>query len=134
MTRTLRNLKFFGYGFLSVALFALALNSCSTPAYADIVTEFGVGYKLPQTTSYVLRPECHTVVASNSAHRELASCGGDNPAFIGWPIAWERTFDRPWRLRVGWFHFSHWGDGGKDRETHMDAAVVSVTRIWRRRD
>ena len=109
-------------------------------ANADWISEFGMGYKNPRTTSVVMREECHTVTLSElrPADPELdfrrASCGGDNPAFIGWPIAYEREFaDGLYTLRAGWFHYSHWFDGGKGRELHFDAAVVSVRINWSKR-
>lgn len=114
-------------------LFGLLAVICMRPARADIVTEFGAGYKLG-STSIVMRDYCHEVIivetrpARSDVHRGH-SCGGDNPAFIGWPIAWERDFG-VWTLRAGWFHLSHWGDGGRDRELHLDAATVSAKVNW----
>ena len=73
---------------------------------ADIITEFGAGYKL-DNTSVVLLPECHTVrieehtwpEGKNPAHAPR-SCGGDDPVFIGWPIAWEKELSGPWTVRA----------------------------------
>ena len=120
---------------------ALLWVSSLSVSYADIITEIGAGIKLPDTTSIPLLPECHYVFAYDRqgnlvSDRSTASCGGDNPAFIGWPIAWEREFNlkrRSTRVRCGWFHMSHWTDGGRERETHMDLAACSGTIVWRGR-
>lgn len=90
-------------------------------ARADIITEFGGGLKSHSSTSYVLRDGCHTI--------EGKPCGGDNPLFIGWPVAYQTPGGR---FRVGWFHMSHWFDGGKDRETHFDCLCASWTFNWAR--
>ena len=107
----------------------------ATCARADVVSEFGMGYKMPYTTSVVMLPQCHVVVplgvdGSPVLGRKSASCGGDNPAFVGWPIAWEKDFDGPLSIRAGWFHYSNWFDGGRGRETHMDLAAVTLTVNW----
>lgn len=105
-------------------------------ANADIVTEFGAGLKVPGTTSYLLLPECHEAVVTTPEWPQNPrgllpySCGGDNPTFIGWPVAWEKELGDAWKLRAGWFHYSNWFDGGKDRETHMDVAAVTVMFNW----
>lgn len=121
-----------------VTLGASALFLC--PAKADVITEFGFAYKLD--SSAVLDPLCHTVLlvgdivtnpSSPYYDRPDTSCGGDNPAFIGWPIAWESQWRKAFKYRLGWFHFSHWGDGGSDRETHMDLFAMSITYNWSRR-
>lgn len=119
-------------------IFLLAL-VFGRPAHADLITELGAGWKLPRSTSTLLLPECHLAVVietrpqTDSIWYRKASCGGDNPAFIGWPIAWEREFRGPWRMRCGWFHYSNWFDGGHDRETHMDVAACAATFNWSRR-
>jgi hypothetical protein len=63
----------------------------------ELITELGMGYKIPQTTSTVLLPQCHQVheiefrpaaqEGDSYWGRNDASCGGDNPIFVGWPIA-----------------------------------------------
>lgn len=108
------------------------------PAHADIISEFGMGVKV-STTSYVMRPECHTVYSYPPGDRPeagfLRSCGGDNPTFVGWPLAYEWTSPSGrYRLRGGWFHYSNWFDGGRRRETHMDCLCGSLTIRWRRRN
>jgi hypothetical protein len=105
-------------------------------AQADIITELGAGMKYPATTSVVLQEVCHEALVTEtrpptpSLDYRLSSCGGDNPVFIGWPVAWESTFSSIWTVRAGWFHLSHWFDGGSDREVHMDALVVTTTFNW----
>lgn len=110
-------------------------------AKADVITEIGGGWKLNGTTSLVLQPNCHSAVIYETRPVDpgrndgLTSCGGDNPLFVGWPIAYQ-TPDA--RFRIGWFHMSHWFDGGRDRETHLDCLCASWTFNWtergRRRD
>lgn len=102
---------------------------------ADVITEFGAGVKSPGTTSVLMRKECHlaTIIETKPDTPSLdyrdASCGGDDPIFIGWPIAWEKDLG-VWTVRAGWFHFSHWFDGKSDRELHMDAAAVTAKFNW----
>lgn len=104
-------------------------------AGADIITEWGGGVKNPRTTSLVMQEKCHvvqvveTIPTDPSVHR-VASCGGDDPIFIGWPVAWQSNFSDVWTLRAGWFHYSHWTDGGDDRELHMDCICTTVTFNW----
>lgn len=122
-------------GLMTKTLLA-ALLMLPLTAFADIVTEFGAGYKLPRSTSVLLLPECHlaTIIQTQPSTPRLdfrnASCGGDNPAFIGWPVAWQSSFSDIWTVRTGWFHLSQWFDGGKDREIHMDAIAVTTTFNW----
>lgn len=104
----------------------------SHEAKADIISEIGGGVKNPRTTSYVLREECNTVYTYPRIPFELESgfrrsCGGDNPVFVGWPIAYQSPTGN-WR--VGWFHMSHWFDGGSSRETHFDCVCASWTVNW----
>lgn len=120
-----------------IGLSALLLMLAVTSAKADIITEFGGGVKLP-STSVLMLEECHeaqiTVTRPDnpSLNYRTASCGGDNPVFVGWPIAYERDFG-VWSVRAGWFHLSHWFDGKADRELHMDCACVTATINWTER-
>lgn len=106
----------------------------SLPAQADIVSELGGGIKLPGS-SYVLQPKCRKVIAFEPDDGRDYPCGGDNPAFIGWPVAWERPDGN---LRVGWFHYSNWFDGGElsqlsggDKyETQFNCLCVSWKFNW----
>lgn len=105
---------------------------------ADVITEFGAGIKLPASTSLLLQENCHSATITETRPTDpgrdggLTSCGGDNPVFIGWPIAWEHDFG-VWTVRAGWFHLSHWFDGGGDRELHMDCACVTWGINWSER-
>lgn len=106
-----------------------------SPAGADIITEFGAGVKSPGTTSVLMRKECHlaTIIETRPDTPGLdyrdASCGGDDPIFSGWPVAYQKDFG-VWTLRAGWYHFSHWFDGKSDRELHMDCACITATFNW----
>jgi hypothetical protein len=128
-------LKGFGAGLLAATLGAL-LGLWASPAKAEVVTEFGGGWKSPYTTSLVMREYCHSamVIETRPDHPEynylLSSCGGDNPVFVGWPVAWQSEFSDVWTIRAGWFHLSHWFDGNADREVHMDCACATVTFSW----
>jgi hypothetical protein len=99
----------------------------------EFVTEFGMGYKL-SNTSIVLLPECETALISSPTEPKYdyrrASCGGDFPAFIGWPIAYEWQVGEVYSVRVGWFHYSNWFDGGRDHESHMDLVAAVLTVHW----
>jgi len=132
------------------ALFLVSL-AASTDAKADIVTEFGGGYKF--NSSVVLAPECQVIhihedqpIRANPSSpywgRSNASCGGDNPAFIGWPIAWQSKPNGKhgaFTYRIGWFHYSNWFDGGElsswtstgdEHETHMNLLAGTITFNW----
>jgi hypothetical protein len=116
---------------LGAALLCVAL---AAPAHADIVSEFGVGVKM-RNTSYLLLPACNQAVVVNPADNprwdDPYSCGGDNPAFIGWTIAYEKEFrNGAIRWRTGHFHYSNWFDGGSRHETHADMAASTVTINW----
>ena len=133
---------------LYIKLIALLL--FALPAKADWVTEIGIGYKL-DVSSAILHPKCTLVDIPlsnplrsdrNSPHwgRSDASCGGDNPVFIGYPIRWESNMKGPWQWFGGWFHFSSFADGGNlldwggDRhEVHMDALVIGARFNWSER-
>ena len=123
---------FKGLRAVAVTLILGTVVLCSA-AKADIITTFGGGYKIPATTSYVLRPECFKVKSTQPYYREFASCGGDNPVFVGWPVAWRSDRNGPFNYTVGWFHMSHWFDGGSDRETHMDCLCMTVEFNWSKR-
>jgi len=128
---------------MGMAIAALTLIFCmlvTFQASADVITEFGMGVKIEGTTSVLLLPQCHlaTIIETRPDTPRYdylnASCGGDNPMFVGWPVAYEREFSGGiWRLRAGWFHYSNWFDGKQDRETHMDCACVTATFNWSKR-
>jgi hypothetical protein len=115
----------------------LALLPRTASAERGFITEFGAGYKNERSTSIVMMEDCHEVwvVRTKPDRPDLnyrpASCGGDNPIFVGWPIAYEWSIGDVYRLRTGWFHYSHWFDGSKGRETHMDALAITLTVKWR---
>lgn len=119
------------------------------PVQADVITEFGLGYKVD--VSFVLSPGCERIHdhkwnyetgGYEGTFREFP-CGGDNPAFIGWPLAWESEWKgkhSAMRYRVGWLHYSNWFDGGETFkgvgdgfETHMDLIAAVMTVNWTRR-
>lgn len=127
----------------AIVVCALIMGSCNG-AKADVITEFGMGWRSPNT-SLVLQPYCSQVAVPDYLRNDPtgrhygrldASCGGDNPAFIGWPVAWESDWRGSFRYRVGWFHYSNWFDGGRylpggDRhETHMDLLAGTITFNW----
>lgn len=119
------------------AALLLAVLWVAENAHADVISDIGMGVKLERATSTLLLPNCHTAQVietrpdTPSINYRLSSCGGDNPTFIGWPIAWEREYvNGALRFRGGWFHYSNWFDGGSGRETHMDVAAASVTINW----
>lgn len=98
----------------------LGLAGCSVYPYVEL----GAGLKSKRSTSYVLRPECHTVTANHGGDNQR-SCGGDNPtAHLAFGVEFERD---AWLDRCALTHFSHYADGGSDRETHMDQ-LMCVTK------
>jgi len=102
-------------------------------AEAGLVTEIGGGWKDFNTTSYLMRSDCQKAVVidpefpKNPRGSHPYSCGGDNPVFVGWPLAWEWEFDRG-RVRLGHFHVSQWFDG--NGELHMDCLCAAWTVKW----
>lgn len=133
-------------------LLALAVLAVGTKASAgEFLTEVGMGVKLEKSTSFLLLPACHTALVTapkwpdnprgaggeflaDGSHITTPngawSCGGDDPTFIGWPIAYEWDVGKHYSVRAGWFHYSNWFDGGHDRETHMDVIAMTVTIHW----
>lgn len=101
-------------------------------AEAGLVTEIGGGWKDFNTTSYLMRSDCQKAVVidpefpKNPRGSHPYSCGGDNPVFIGWPLAWEFNNGN---TRVGWFHQSQWFDGRG--ELHFDCLCVSHKFDWK---
>lgn len=100
-------------------------------AQGGFITEFGGGFMLPQASSYLMTPECYkaTVIVPMDNPRSyggLYSCGGDDPMFVGWPVAWEF----PNKVKLGIFHYSHWFDN--DGESQFTCICASGTIHWRR--
>ena len=128
---------------LAIVLFSAALSiaECAHSAEHSIITEFGMGYKMQDGTSYLLLPQCKQAIVVNPETNPRGNgaygCGGDNPAFIGWPIAYEwEGDDEVWSFRAGYFHYSNWFDGGNylqggdEWETRMDLLAVTATFNW----
>ena len=131
---------------VAIVLFsaALSITECARAAEHSVITEFGMGYKIEHSTSWLLLPQCKQAVVvnpewlpENPRGSNPYGCGGDNPAFIGWPIAYEwEGDDEVWRFRVGYFHYSNWFDGGQylqggdQWETRMDLFAVTATFNW----
>lgn len=142
-------MKISKYSFVFEAvIFTIALAlifGASRCAHADVITEIGMAYKLEGgQTSQLLWPSCRKAYvtpqyADVPRAPGLASCGGDNPAFIGWVLAWQSKELGPRKgimVRAGAFHFSHWFDGGNyfnggdDSELHGTWPAVTVTLNW----
>lgn len=91
-----------------VALVA-ALAGCSS--MPGLYAELGAGVVVDAQTSAVIRPECQTVTLNGG----LRSCGGDNPSAqfnVGYEFAGRRS-------RCELAHWSHYFDGGADRELFL---------------
>jgi len=110
----------------------------TTQVKADVITELGGGWKIPYTTSYLMQEDCKQAQVINPPLLSpegrpwtplVYSCGGDDPVFVGWPIAWEKNLEKG-RFRIGWFHMSHWFDSVG--ELHMDCLCASWTKVWKR--
>ena len=109
----------------------------------DVVSTMGTGFKLNNQSSAVLDPNCTMILFTQGKEfrngRKEASCGGDNPIFIGWPIAMEKNMPY-WRVKWGWFHMSSIFDGSKldwlhgdQREVHFDCVCMEATFNWSKR-
>lgn len=103
-------------------------------ANAEFVTVLGVGLKANNFSSAILDPECDQVFMPARGNRGWSSCGGNNPIFVGWPIAYDFG-----NWRVGWFHFSSFFDGGNsigsvgdEHEVHMNCFCATYTVRWTR--
>ena len=109
---------------------------CAEVQAGEFVTVLGVGLKFNNFSSAILDPECKQVDMRARGGRGPSSCGGNNPIFIGWPIAFDFNGRR---TRIGWFHFSSIGDGGGviswrgDRhETRFNCFCMTHTIRWKR--
>jgi hypothetical protein len=110
-------------------------------AKADVISEIGGGYKF--TYSDVLSPKCEYVFLTQATKEDFmfdgqgrqktVPCGGTNPIFIGWPVAYQ-TPDA--RFRIGWFHMSHWFSGepfNNKPETNFNCLCTTWTVNWTKR-
>lgn len=121
---------------MAQVLTTLLLLFAFLPAHAGLVTEIGGGWKDFNTTSYLMQSVCKKVVVVKPEYPENPrgsspySCGGDNPVFIGWPIAWDFELKRGNTVRLGWFHQSQWFDN--KGELHFDCLCATWTIKWGR--
>jgi hypothetical protein len=95
---------------LVVLALGLLLTGCAS--MPGLYAEVGAGFKIEPNTSYVMREGCDTVTLDGMTR----SCGGDNPT-AHFAVGFEF---RNGRTRCEYGHFSHYLDGGSDRELHMD--------------
>jgi hypothetical protein len=113
---------------------ALCLLPMTAAAEGGFITEIGGGFKDLRTTSYLLQSGCVKAVVTepiwpeNPRGYHTYSCGGDNPVFVGWTIAYEWELPRGNRVRVGHFHLSQWFDNAG--EVHLDCVCSSFTIRW----
>jgi len=112
----------------------------SGTAHAGMFTELGGGIGIPKNDLF--SPACVWAVPLdihgqplkdqyNNPGRTVA-CGGRNPVFIGWPIAWESANGN---TRVGWFHKSNLFDGppfNHNSELPFDCICASHKFRWSR--
>lgn len=87
----------------------VALAGCSS--MPGLYAELGAGVLVDGQSSAVIRPGCHTVTLDGG----LRSCGGDNPT-AQFNVGYE--FPRR-RGRCELAHWSHYFDGGRDRELYF---------------
>jgi hypothetical protein len=112
----------------------LLLLPMTAAAEGGFITEIGGGFKDLRSTSYLLRSECIKAVVidptwpANPRGYQAYSCGGDNPVFVGWPIAYEWDLRRGNSVRLGYFHLSQWFDNAG--EVHLDCFCSSFTIRW----
>lgn len=128
---------------VSLWVAVLASKNARADDRGGLITEIGGGLALPAPyTSKLAAPSCWAAVPqrnmgtyaapANGDSGELWACGGHNPVFIGWPIAWEF----PNGVRLGVFHLSHWFDGPPfkgDGEIAYTCVCASWTVHWGRR-
>jgi hypothetical protein len=113
---------------VTVAVDALWLRA----AKADVITEIGGGIESP-ITNPLARPDCTQAFIRRDDGWHEVGCGGRNPVFIGWPIAWESPNGN---TRIGWFHMSHWFDGvpfNKNPELTYNCICATHKFTWRHR-
>ena len=118
---------------LSHLLWLFLASGITSTALADggFITEIGGGWKDFDTTSYLMQSDCKKAIVvapvwpENPRGLHPYSCGGDNPVFIGWPLAWEFNNGN---TRIGWFHQSQWFDGRG--ELHFDCLCASHRFRW----
>jgi hypothetical protein len=102
-------------------------------------SELGGGYKFAQ--SEVLESTCLHVflvdakdqqfLFDEQGRQKTVKCGGAQPIFVGWPVAWESPNGN---TRIGWFHMSHWRSGApfnKDPEITFNCVCASHKFTWR---
>lgn len=116
---------------MKLILLALLLPLAVYAEGGGLITEFGGGVKLPASSSYIALPACKSVMVVRPADSprpppQTYSCGGDNPIFVGWPLAWEF----PNGVKLGWHHQSQWFD--TRGELHVDCICSSWTFRWNR--
>lgn len=113
----------------------------------DMVTSVGIGSKKAGeflNSSFLFSPDCikATVVdpaefpANPRPAPDNFSCGGDDPAFIGWPWAMQRTFFNDMLiLRTGIWHQSQWFDGNGEIQATWPAAELTMnwSQLFRNR-
>jgi hypothetical protein len=122
-------------GLLFGALLVVLAVGPKTAHAGEFITEFGGGYKNLPSTSFLLNSNCQKAIVTRPEWPENPrgltddySCGGDNPVFVGWPIAYEWTLTRGNSVRLGHFHMSQWFDG--NGELHLDCVCASFTFRW----
>lgn len=126
---------------LAALVLGTALLLCSIkPAHAEMISEFGGGLKLAY--SEVFDPGCRQVFIVDAdrgtmfdglGRQKTVPCGGANPVFIGWPVAWDSPNGN---TRIGWFHISHWTSGAPfnhDNELTMNCICATHKFSWSKR-
>lgn len=124
---------------LTIGLIAVFLMWIA-PVHAEMISEFGGGLKLEY--SEVFDPGCRQVLIVDAnrstmfdeqGRQKTVPCGGVNPVFIGWPVAWESPNGN---TRIGWFHMSHWLSGepfNHNNELTMNCICATHKFHWRHR-
>lgn len=120
---------------LTVMLLAMLAIAPKDAAAGEFITEFGGGYKDLPSTSFLMNSDCQKAAVTDpewpvNPRGSLLewSCGGDNPVFVGWPVAYEWTLSRGNSVRLGYFHMSQWFDN--QGELHLDCICASFTFRW----
>jgi hypothetical protein len=121
---------------IAISLAALVSVSLCSKAHAEgggLITEIGGGVKMPSISSYLTNPDCKKAVVTqpewpaNPRAGLTYNCGGDNPLYQGYLLAWE--FGNG--VKFGWWHQSQWFDN--DGEIHQNCLCASYTIRWGKR-
>lgn len=101
----------------------------------DIVSRIGFAYKDLHNNSFLVQSACKKAAVfvprdypdNPRPFPQLYSCGGDNPAFVGYPIALKREWRKgAFSAVFGLFHQSQWFDNSGEIQWTGPAAEFEL--------